>query len=351
VLTRRGADPSPIRYDLVKSFVGMPADVSVHTTPKSLARVDLDVATMDPGQTSLLNLTALNPDKSPVVGQPVGVGALGHQIDYRSPGLQWATHLSMNSRDSTEFLTENAKEHNLLYAAGKTYRESWGYGVWAPRANSPAIYLQGNTLRVGGGPPICAWAGSGVKLDDCQVQTQDFAYKLYRDSKLLAAGRSISVPIDVASPHWYAAELVATRAGSQINLSTTVTARWYFQAGGSTRTKKPPNTIVISQNQVQPGMFRMSPAGLDDRNQVPANAPTSIALSLAAFPDVASMALEWSTDGGKTWHSAPVTGVGNNRRASVPAAGSPGAVSLRVTAKSKSGSSVQETVINAYGVR
>jgi hypothetical protein len=306
---------------------------------------------MDPGQNSLLNLTALNPDFSPVVGQEVGVRVLGHQTDYRTPGLQWATHLTENSRDSTAFLTENAKDHNLIYAAGKTYRESWGYGVWAPRANSPAIYLQDNTLRIGGGPPICAWAGDGVKLDDCQVQSQAFSYKLFRDGKLLGAGQSISVPVDPTAPHWYSAELTANREGSQISLSTNVTARWYFQAGGTTRTNKSPNVIVIRHNQVQPGMVHMRPAGLDNRNQVASTAATAIALSLAAFPDVASMSLEWSSDGGKTWHSVPVTGTGNNRSARVPAAGAPGGISLRVTARSKSGSQVQETVINAYGVR
>jgi hypothetical protein len=349
VLTRSGAEPSPVRYDLVKSFQGMPNEVTVKADPKSLARVELDVATMDQAQTTLLNLTAENPDHSPVVGEPVGIAVLGHQTDYRTPGLQWATNLSMNSLDATEFLTENAKDHNLLYAAGKTYHESWGYGVWSPRPASPAIYAQDNTLRVGGGPPICAWAGTGVKLDDCQVQTQQFSYKLYKDGKLLGEGQSVTAPVDTVKPHWYSAELTAGRSG-KVSLSTTVSARWYFQAGGTTRTETA-KLIVIKHNQVQPGMFRITPAGLDDRNQVDHTAPTSIALSVAEFGDVASMSLESSDDGGKTWHSVPVTGTGANRTAKLPAAGKPGMVSLRVGAKSANGASVQETVINAYGVR
>jgi hypothetical protein len=256
----------------------------------------------------------------------------------------------MNSLDATEFLTENAKDHNLLYAAGKTYHESWGYGVWSPRPASPAIYLAGdNTLRVGGGPPICAWAGTGVKLDDCQVQTQQFSYKLYKDGKLLGEGQSVTTAVDPVKPHWYSAEMTAGRSG-KVSLSTQVTARWYFQVGGTTRTETA-KLIVIKHNQVQPGMFRISPAGLDDRNQVDHTAPTSIALSVAEFGDVASMSLESSDDSGKTWHSVPVTGTGANRTAKLPAAGKPGMVSLRVGAKSANGAMVQETVINAYGVR
>jgi hypothetical protein len=351
VLTRGGdLDHSPVRYDLVKSFQGMPNDVTVKADPKSLARVELDVATMDKTQNAFLNLTAANPDKTPVVGEPVGVGVLGHQTDYRTPGLQWATNLTMNSLDASEFLTENAKEHNLLYAAGKTYRETWGYGVWSPRPASPAIYLQDSTLRVGGGPPICAWAGTGVKLDDCQVQTQEFSYQLYKDGKLLGQGPSVSTTVDPTQPHWYAAELTASRSGG-VNLSTKVTARWYFQVGGTKRTQQSPTLIVITHNQVQPGMFRISPSGLDSRNQVAHTGPTKIALSVAEFGDVASMSLDWSDDGGKTWHNVPVTGTGANRTAQLPAAGKPGTISLRAAAKSANGASVQETVTDAYGVR
>jgi hypothetical protein len=348
VLTKRGADPSPVRYDLAKSFTGMPGDVTVKANPKQLARVDLDVATLDAAQTSNFGLEALNPDGSPITGIGVAVPALGKQTDYRTPGLQWTTRLTENSRDATEFLTENATPH--VYAAGKSYQESWGHGVWSPRPNSPAIYLSGNNLRVGGGPPICAWAGNGVKLDECQAQQQDFSYTLYKDGKQVGSGQSISLPVDTVAAHWYTVELTASRQGHEIDLSTTVGAKWYFQAGGSTRTHPKPNVIVIVHGQPQPGSIRMLPAGLNNRNQAASNAATTVALSVADFPDVASMTLEWSGDGGKTWQNVAVTGSGNNRSAKVPALGKPGTVSLRVSAKSATGATVAETVINAYGV-
>jgi|GEM_PF-4507612 len=350
VLTKPGTDHGPTRYDVVHSFTGMPADTEITTNRKAMARVDLDVATLDPDQSAFLRLVGQQPDGHPIVGTPIGAGVLGHQVNYRTAGLQWGTHLSMNSIHSTAFLDEDHKDHKLLYAAGKTYRESWGYGVWGPRPAAPAIFVQNGTLHVGGGAPICDFGGSGVHLTDCQVQPQGAHYRLLRDGRVLGEGDSVTARVDDSSPHWYTAELSASRQ-NEGTLSTTVAATWYFQAGGTSETKVSPNTIVRRKLQVQPGMIRISPAGQDERNRVVGSAPTRIDLEVLEFGDVAAVTLEWSRDGGKTWRAGRVTGAGTHWTTTVPAPGAQGTVSLRVSAKSKSGARVDQTVIDAYGVR
>jgi hypothetical protein len=346
------ADASgPVRYDLAYSRKGMPAAVSFSTSKAKLARVDLNVATVDADQNSFLELTAKRKDLTPVTGVRVGAPVLGRQTSYRTPGLQWGSVLAMNSLSSSAFLEEDQKAKKLLYAAGRTYREEWGLGVWGPRPTSPAIYSQDGQLRIAGGPPICAFGGTGVTLaaptGGCQLQPQAFSYTLTRAGKALGKGETVAARIDAKKPQWYTATMSASRGGG--DLATKVSAKWYFQAGGTTRTETP-TLITIRENQVAPGYIRILVKGADERNRVAPGSRTTLTMSVQKFGKVAGMALKYSTDGGATWKAAKVAHKGSNWVATVPAPGS-GAVSLRASAKSASGATVEQTVVNAYGVR
>jgi hypothetical protein len=350
VLGRPGAS-GPVRYDLAYAPEGMPSKVAFSTSRSKLARVDLNVATVDADQTSTLELTAKRKDLSPVTGVRVGAPVLGRQTSYRTPGLQWGSALSMNSLSSSAFLEEDQKAKQLLYAAGKSYREDWGLGVWAPRPTSPAIFSQSGRLRIGGGPPICAFSGTGVTLTaptgGCQLQTQSFSYTLSGGGRTLGTGEAITAGIDASRPQWYTATMSATR--DKGDLATRVTARWHFQAGGTYR-KETPKLITIYQNKVRPGYIRILAGGADERNRVAGGSKTTVSMSVLQFGKVAGMALKYSTDGGRTWTSAKVTRKGSSWFATVPAPAS-GAVSLRASAKDPAGATVEQTVVNAYGVR
>lgn len=121
--------------------------------------------------------------------------------------------------------------------------------------------------------------------------------------------------------------------------------------GTEAKTKTKTTVIVVAQNQIEPGMIRIIPGGLDERNRVAPNTPTSVALTILDFPKVARVSLDWSIDGGKTWKAAPLSGKSTQWTAKVPGAGSGSAVSLRVTAKATTGATVEQTAIAAYGVR
>lgn len=347
VLARSG-ESSPVRYDLAYSLAGMPSAVSFATTKAKLARVDLTVATLDADHSSRLALIAKQKNLVPVTGVPVGVQVLGKQVSYRTPGLQWASALAMNSLGSSAFLEENRKAKKLLYAAGKTYREEWGVGVWAPTPARPAIFSQNGRLTIAGGPPICAFSGAGVTLTSCQVQPQTFSYSLARGGTSLGRGQAVTATIDASRAQWYTATMSGSRDG-QGDLASKVSAKWYFQAGGRYR-RETKTAIYTGENPVLPGYIRIVPKGADARNRVPGGAKTALTMSLLQFGKVKTVTLQYSTDGGKSWKPVKAVRKGASWVASVPAPGT-GAVSLKVSVKGPTGAKVEQTIVNAYGVR
>jgi hypothetical protein len=347
VLARSG-DTSPVRYDLAYALAGMPAAVSFATTKAKLARVDLTVATLDTDHSSRMALTAKQKNLAPLTGVPVGVPVLGRQVNYRTPGLQWGSAVAMNSLHNSAFLEEDRKAKKLVYVAGKTYREAWGVGVWAPTPARPAIFSQNGRLTIAGGPPICAFSGAGVTLTSCQVQPQTFSYSLARGGTSLGTGEAVTATIDASRPQWYTAAMTGSRNGEG-DLASSVSAKWYFQAGGRYR-KETKTAIYTGENQVLPGYIRIVPKGADARNRVPGGAKTAVVMSVLQFGKVKAVTLQYSTDGGKTWKAAKAVRKGSAWVASVPAPKS-GAVSLKVAVKGTTGAKVEQTVVNAYGVR
>jgi hypothetical protein len=321
-----------VRYDLVKSYRGVPADIALRDTKAKMTRVDLNVSTIDHDQNTFLKLVPLNPHGKPVVAADVGAPVLGKQASYRTAGLSWAATLSMSAPTSGfAALTADGKKHRRVYAAGHTERETWGAGVWGPRPASPAIYTAGGQLRVGGGPPICAWSGTGVTLSDCQLQPQQVTYTVSQGATKLGSGQSVAV--GVGAPAWYDVTLDAGRGNG--DLCTAVSATWHVKAGGP--------------GQVETGYLHLSPGGLNSRNQAKGGSTTSITVQSVGLKAVRTATLAYSTDG-KTWHKVKLVRQGGRWTGKIhnPANG---AVSLRATATGASGASISETVTDAYGVQ
>ncbi|MGC4851387.1 S8 family serine peptidase [Micromonospora sp. DT15] len=92
----------------------------------------------------------------------------------------------------------------------------------------------------------------------------------------------------------------------------------------------------------------------DLRGTVRGNRPHQLGLTLrqpagAPRPTGASVRVQVSFDGGVTWRNAPTTGSGTRYTATVPAGR--GTVSLRVRAADRAGNTVDQTVLQAYGLR
>lgn len=339
-LTKPGDGPSPVRYDLAKVFTGLPGDASLSGRKAALARVNMNVSVIDEDHSAFLRLVPARANLKPLTGSEVGRPILGNQVSYRTPGLQWHSQVSMSGLNGFSNMTEKFKrkgKKKFLYAAGKTYKESWGNGVWGPRANSPAIFNQGGRVQVRGGQPLCSNALVGVTLDDCQFQPVSFSYRLNKAGTVLASGEAVSAPLP-AKPTWYTATLTAQRDDNGADLMKTLKARWYFRAGGPGPT-----------GPLNAGTLQITPAGLDARHFTAA-ASTSVGVAVGQLKGVRSVVVEYSTNGGKTWKKAKVTGKGAKWTGKVANPGK-GLMSLRVTATARSGASVSYTVTDAYGVK
>lgn len=343
VLGQPGDAPGPVRYDLAKAYPGLPAKVDLRATKAKLAKVNLDVSVIDAQQNGTLQLAAARPNRKAITGVDLGGPVLGKQVSYRSPGLQWATTLNLNglagiagfAQLKEKFKRKGKKP--FLYAATKTYQESWGQGVWGPRANSPAIFEQGGKVNVQGGQPICPFAGVGVTLDDCQLQPATFSYRLAKSGSAVSQGTAVSATLG-PKPTWYTVTLSAKRQEGG-DFMRAVGARWYFKAarGGPT-------------GPVGAGVLRISPAGLDPFHRT-ASGSTPVQIVVADLAKVRKVGLEYSTDGGKTWKKAKTTGKATKWSAKVANPGGEETVSLRVRATAAGGAFVQYTVTDAYGVK
>ena len=79
---------------------------------------------------------------------------------------------------------------------------------------------------------------------------------------------------------------------------TALSARWYFRAGGPGPT-----------GPLNAGTLKIEPAGLDARHITKA-AATPVKVTVGQFKGVRTVSVEYSTDGGKTWKKAKITGRG-----------------------------------------
>ncbi|MFR9779524.1 S8 family serine peptidase [Micromonospora sp. MS34] len=92
----------------------------------------------------------------------------------------------------------------------------------------------------------------------------------------------------------------------------------------------------------------------DLRGTVPGGHPHQLGLTLrqpagVPAPTAGKVRVEVSFDGGRSWRAVPVQGTGSRFTAMVPAG--KGTVSLRVHAHDRAGASIDQTVLDAYGLR
>jgi hypothetical protein len=318
VLSNPAATPTPTRYDLVRSFRGLPAQVSLHSTRSHLARVDMSFSTPEIEATRGLQLSARYANFDPVV-DAMGLQPIEDLTDrltsYRSPGLQWVSSVYLTSGAGGAAMTKYgnaANHHRLLLAAGTTHAERWGAGLWGIGPDM-RIRTEGNRRSVDGNDPICPPAGKGVNLTTCRsLDTRVTSHVAERSG-------------------WYTAKLTAVR-DAEADTSTRVLGRWR----------------VPAKDDPQLGRFRLFLGGLDTSHRAAPGSTGTLDVSVAGLHDVRTLTVETSTDDGHTWHRAHVTPSGAHWTAAItnPSAG---AVSVRVTATSTTGASARETILRAWG--
>ncbi|MBE1491504.1 S8 family serine peptidase [Plantactinospora soyae] len=258
------------------------------------------------------------------------------------PDVQWSHHVL--ERDGSGSILTAVEPVRTTYQTGTVTRNQWNQAVFGASLESPG-WPEDYVSRVGDkvfvNMPLYA-DGAGR-----QVLAFDAVEKmvLYRDGVKVGESdglwEAFEVPPAAAD---YRLEVTGTRA-QPIALSTRVEAAWTFRSGhvpGESPVRLPLSGI------------RFSPP-LDQHNMAPAGRSFLIPVSARPQPgstggNVRSLGVEVSYDDGATWHRATVIAVNGVGAVHVKHPKGSGFVSLRATATDRSGNTVRQTVIRAYGI-
>ncbi|MEU4191976.1 S8 family serine peptidase [Kribbella sp. NPDC026611] len=212
------------------------------------------------------------------------------------------------------------------YRAGQTYRERWNAAVrsiGAVSATRADADLQVSLTRL---------ADADGHLGDAATTAE--SAKLYRNDTLVTQSDNYSrVDADGLPPEQatYRFEASATRVGGQ---QLDYRATFNSQAGNA--------TIPLWAIGYRPAVDNANTAQWTPTTRLPV-------LATGSTSAVRSLNVEYSGDGGTTWHAARVDCVGVRAcQATFPTP--KGSVSLRSTITDAAGTTATETIINAYAV-
>ncbi|MEU4215233.1 S8 family serine peptidase [Actinoplanes sp. NPDC026623] len=286
-----------------------------------------------------------------VLGPDIGVWTVG--IPLRLPsgrteyvntdgGVAWSGEFDQEVQSDPESFPELlsiAVSPDKRYRAGRTYREDWNRAVFAPSvAGKGAVAVRVENLIASGVPLF----GDGLgHQGDARTVTARTA--LYTGGKLIGEQPLGYAEFEVpAGSARYRLEQSATR-GAPFRLSTSISAAWTFRSAtaGETPVRLPLSTV------------RFSPR-VNSSNVAPAGRAFVIPVTVERTADSAAkrnraLTVEFSTDGGRTWHKAPVRGAGDRRTVRVTNPRT-GFVSLRAKATDVMGNTAEVTVLRAYQV-
>ncbi|MER7444526.1 S8 family serine peptidase [Micromonospora avicenniae] len=169
--------------------------------------------------------------------------------------------------------------------------------------------------------------------------------RLSRDGHQIADLSGGWTPVSTtAAPARYRLDLTTRRSSEDWRWATLTETAWEFTSARPAGATPQPLSLLQLDYRV--------PADLN--GEVAGGHPHKLELTLrqpagVPAPTATSVRVEVSFDGGRSWRAAPVHGSGTRFTALVPAGH--GTVSLRAHARDRAGNTVDQTVIDAYGLR
>ncbi|MFD8591471.1 S8 family serine peptidase [Streptomyces sp. NPDC059637] len=246
-------------------------------------------------------------------------------------GVKWSYSMAQtNAQDEyvAEYFTGNRN-----YRAGRKYTERFNVGVFGPKLGDGAgLFRTGDEIY--GYLPLVA---DGAGHDGYSVYDKGRTV-LYRNGRKVAEsatpleGEPITVPAGRAD---YRLRTEMTRSGFTA-ASTRVSAEWTFS---SKRPGEDEVQLPASVVRFTPKLSSSSTAKAGTAFEVPVTVQGS-----AAGKNLASLTVQVSYDGGKTWKRAKVA-QGKVKLKHPKAAGT---VSFRAKAADRKGNTVTQTIVNAY---
>ncbi|MEH0827284.1 MULTISPECIES: S8 family peptidase [unclassified Micromonospora] len=268
--------------------------------------------------------------------------------EYVSAGDSWWQHRVLHKLMWSHWgpLQAGLLAQARRYTGDDRDTESWYAPVVrpaVPAAGAPVPTRTGDTLDLRVAEFVDADghhapAGFGEEQDDVEA-------RLSRDGQQIADLSDGWAPVSTtAAAARYRLDLTTRRASEDWRWATRTETAWEFTSARPAGDAAQPLSLLQVDYRV--------PADL--RGEVAGGRPHQLELTLrqpagVPAPTGTSLRVEVSFDGGQSWRAAPVHGSGTRFTAVVPAG--QGTVSLRVHARDRAGNTVDQTVVDAYGLR
>ncbi len=238
------------------------------------------------------------------------------------------------------------------YAAGKTVTETWNRAVLGTTLH-PQGGLGDSVNRFADNLTVALWPWSPAEPGHTADPFQETDYvagstTLAANGTTLASNPQVGLLDAFGLPEAktaYTLTVTGTRSPGWSTLATSVTDVWQF----SSAYLDPFTTVYL------PLLTVRATGSFDDLDRAPAGTTFPLSLSVETQPGasastVRTVTVQYSTDDGRTWKSASVSGSGTSRKVSIPNPRT-GFVSLRLSATDAAGDRVDQTVIRAYAVK
>lgn len=277
------------------------------------------------------------------------------QIHYfNSEDMFWM--LDVGEGSDTDLESASTQTSIESFEPGRRYRMKWNNGVLGPSLHqfpesdlsvsfNPfsaqrsgdrlefQIPLHSESGRIGG---AYATGQAALYRDGVLVEQREFGF-------LSLLFETFSVP---AEPSLYRLEVSNTRSGLP-GLSMQVNAAWTFRS--EQVTGDAPAALPLMAVRFRPvlDVYNRAPAGKRFRLPVEVQRQPGALM----FPLLRRLTVEVSYDGGTVWQTAPIVRTDNIDIAILDHPAQEGFVALRTTAEDWLGNIVEQTILNAYGLR
>ncbi len=340
-------DGSPYSYTLALQSRGrLPIVTQKQFRASELGRVDDSYAAVMPNRTAWKLAFAIDPLS------PSG-GSVATESAYRLPatrteyyggeGVQWLDSLMVFNAadpleaDKAEVLDSVMRNHR----AGSRQSVQWNTGPFGPAMPSslqPSVYRSGDLIVVAPG----MWAdraGHDGHIMGADAETT----VIYRNGTEI--GRADGGYAEFTVPAGRASYRVVQHAKqSFMDLSTDVTAEWFFTSGRVPATSKVP--LPVSAVRMTPSLANNG-VTVGTQLRIPITVDRQV---VSGLTKVKSLTVDVSFDDGKTWRSVPVTKRATGWEIVVRHPNAAGFLSWRATATDNGGDTVKQTVLRAYRI-
>ncbi|MGC4831958.1 S8 family serine peptidase [Micromonospora arida] len=243
-------------------------------------------------------------------------------------------------------LTGGLTQQPRRYAADDRVTETWHAPVLrpaVPASGAPVPTRTGDNLELR--VPEFVDAEGHYSVAGESEESDTVTARVSRDGQQIAdlSDGWASVPTTAGAAR-YRLDVTTQRSSADWRYGTRTDTAWEFTSARPAGDAATPLSLLQVDYRV--------PADL--RGTVRGNRPHQLGLTLrqpagVPAPTGAGVRVQVSFDGGVTWRNAPTKGSGTRYTATVPAGR--GTVSLRVHAADRAGNTVDQTVLQAYGLR